>query len=268
MKIVLAVVGAVACSVGLLAFTAESVKHRVVSLDAVPFVQTSLFAPGKSVGLGAVVSETGQVITSYHLVRACGAIRVARNGGAVAGAETVAFDALNDLALLKTGLVGAEPAPFRAGAPGPGRETVYFAGMQGRHGALPARLPLYRARIAALYGPSRDVRMFTFISGWSSEDPTVQPGDSGGPVFDGAGNVLGIVAGQPDISTPATDSVLRRTAFALNAGLVTLFLAAHDVRTVAESAESRSDIPLAERAARSTVRIWCARQEQGSRPAS
>lgn len=144
MKIAAAVLGALASAAGLLGFASDRADRRAVALQGMPFLETSLPGASASVGLGTVVSESGHVVTGYHVVRGCRTLRVARSGEPATGATAIAFDTGNDLAVLKTGLVGVLPAKLRVAARGAVMEAVHFVGMEGRPGAIPRNSPCGR----------------------------------------------------------------------------------------------------------------------------
>jgi S1-C subfamily serine protease len=135
----------------------------------------------------------GLVVTNAHVVAGISRPLVDRRGGRSVQATVVAFDATNDLAVLRVrGLRGA-PLPMAdpdrkvavalVGFPGNGPLTV-----------IPGRLGgTGRALSRDAYGRGPVSRNVTAIRG------EVRPGLSGGPGIDGAGRVRTVVfARRPD----------------------------------------------------------------------
>ncbi|MCU0765864.1 MAG: serine protease [Gammaproteobacteria bacterium] len=137
-------------------------------------------------GSGIVVDEAGHVLTNHHVVQNCKALRV-RKDGTTAGARLQAFDPGNDLALLQaTGLRGVRPAVLRVSTVQLG-EPAFLAGYP-LQGVLSNDLHVGTGMVSALAGPRGDRRMIQL-------SVPVQAGNSGGPVLDEAGQVIGVLLG-------------------------------------------------------------------------
>jgi S1-C subfamily serine protease len=151
-----------------------------------------------TVATGALVPDVatgfamggGRVVTVAHVLRAGGAVRVAGRP-----ARVVRANARLDLAVL---VVPGLPAPR---APGRGARVEVLRA--GRPQALPARV---ERRVTATLG--RAVRPALELSA------AVEPGDSGAPVTDAAGRLVGIVFARSDA----------RTAWAVDASAVRALL--------------------------------------------
>jgi S1-C subfamily serine protease len=85
---------------------------------------------------------------------------------------------------------------------------------------------------------------------------TVQPGSSGGPIFDRSGNVVGIVR-QRLLSTTQINA--QNVNFGINLATVSNFLDTHAVAymTAQTSAKPVDTADLVERARKSTVQVEC-----------
>lgn len=135
-------------------------------------------------GCGVLVSQD-TVLTAWHVLRDGGQPTCQfPAAGIAARGRTVSADATNDLAAIKIQPVEVDPIPLSRSPPHPG-DTVYLAG---RPGGRPDRVTRctvrpYRWRS----GPNGD-----YTLNWS---PGAVGGESGGPVYNSAGELVGILSG-------------------------------------------------------------------------
>jgi TPR repeat protein len=140
----------------------------------------------KITGTGFLITRNGYLVTNYHVVKDCGKMRVQTAAGLL-DAALVRVDAASDLALLKVnGAFDALPVVSSRGARmGATVATVGFPNI-GLQGFEPK---LSKGDISSLAGIQDDVRYFQI-------SVPVQPGNSGGPLVDERGNVVGVVTAQ------------------------------------------------------------------------
>jgi serine protease Do len=138
-----------------------------------------------SSGTGFFVNNDGFLLTNLHVVENCERIIV---NGAVsnANATIVARDSEYDLALLRTNMRGTESGKFRSEEyPIEVGERVLLLGYPGN--AYQTGKPVTReASITKLTGPRDEAH-------WMQMDDIVSLGNSGGPLLDRAGRVIGVV---------------------------------------------------------------------------
>src|SRR5262249_12823339 len=137
----------------------------------------------KSSGTGFFATENGYLLTSYHVVENSNSLFVKAQQG-VYPAKLAAVDKANDLALLKvTGTFSRlSISPSRGVKLGESVFTVGFPNV-----ALQGFAPkLTKGEISSLTGAQDDPREFQI-------SVAVQPGNSGGPLINQYGNVIGIV---------------------------------------------------------------------------
>jgi S1-C subfamily serine protease len=168
-------------------------------------------APAKttSTGSGFAVNET-RYVTNAHVVRACQSIRV--NGKL---AKIVGLDTDLDLAVLSGEAAGDFPG-LRTNGPRVG-EAVIVAGYP--LSSLLGDLSVTTGNVIALSGLMGDQTRFRFSA-------PVQPGNSGGPVLDSSGNVIGIVSARINhlaVAT-ATGSLPENIGFAVTVDRLRSFL--------------------------------------------
>ena len=173
-----------------------------------------------SSGTGFVVSPTGQVLTNEHVIANCRDVRVRGIGPATVRHA----DKRNDLALLQTTGKFSKWAKFRSGRairPGDG---VVVAGFP-LPGLLASDLNITVGNTSAMAGPGNDRRYLQITA-------PVQLGNSGGPLLDLSGHVVGIVVGKLDAIGLAKlkGAVPENVNFAINATVARPFLDALAVR--------------------------------------
>jgi len=201
-----------------------------------------------STGSGFIVSPDGHVLTNEHVVRSCREVRTA----GTRDVKLVAREKRIDLALLKANIGGRKAATFRGGRGIRTGDDVFVVGYP-LHGLLAAEVNVTRGIVSALAGPGEDRRIVQITA-------PVQPGNSGGPVLDASGNVVGVVVGKINALkiAKATGSIPENINFAIGEGAARAFLDAHDVAY--ETVSSGTPINGADIAARAkafTVLIEC-----------
>lgn len=203
-------------------------------------------------GSGFRVGPNGHILTNAHVVAGCTEVRVP--SAPHAPSRRVSVAARNDsadLALLE-GPAGGPSAAFRLGRgirPGAG---VVVAGFP-LHGLLARGVNVSVGSVSALAGPGDDNR-FIQISA------PVQPGNSGGPVLDYAGNIVGVVVARLDAvkTARATGSLPQNVNFAVSAGTARAFLDAEGVTyATAPSDRRRAPEDVAAAARKFTVLVEC-----------
>ena len=203
-------------------------------------------------GSGFRVSAAGHILTNAHVVRGCREVRVPP--APHMKSRRVAVAARNDaadLALLE-GPAGRPSAAFRRGRgirPGAG---VVVAGFP-LHGLLAKTVNVSVGSVSALAGPDDDSRLIQISA-------PVQQGNSGGPVLDAAGKVVGVVVWKLNALKIAetTGSIPQNVNFAVSAGTVRAFLDAEGVAyATAPSVEKRAPEDVAAAARKFTVLVEC-----------
>ncbi len=147
-----------------------------------------------SVGAGFFVNMTGAVLTNAHVINNCDTLIVSRAGGEMVTARPIATELGIDLALINVDCRPDTTAIFApADAPLPNTVTIVGYPNQG----LPPLRPL---RTSGTILPSK-LESTATVARPLSIQADVRPGNSGGPVLDEQGRVIGIVFAAVD--TPA-----------------------------------------------------------------
>jgi len=190
-----------------------------------------------------------RLITNAHVVEGCARLSLA-DGRA---AQVQALDPRSDLALLNvSGL--ATLATLRAGRLRQG-DAVSVVGFP-LNGVLASGAQVTAGNVSALAGMQNDSR-FIQISA------PVQPGNSGGPLVDASGNVVGVVVSKLNALKMAeiTGDIPQNVNFAVSPLVLQGFLEANSVDYKAEpSTRNLSTADVAEQAKRYTFLVQCWKQ--------
>lgn len=203
-----------------------------------------------STGSGFFVSKDGHIVTNAHVVNDCTTISVRPDGATVVPAQLLARDPVNDLAVLKiAGPVERVLALRPSVRLGEGVAAFGFP-----HSNLLATTGNFTlGNVTALAGLKDDSRYLQVSA-------PVQSGNSGGPLLDGSGNVVGVVSAKLDAikMAAARGDLPQNVNFAVKASLATSFLDANNIAyetgTMAEKIEPAD---LAEKAKKASVYITC-----------
>jgi len=135
-------------------------------------------------GSGFFISEDGLILTNRHVVGDAETVNVRLLAGVEVVGRVLRRHALRDVALIKVDLTRTRPLPLRSTALRIGEE-VYAIGAP-----VETRLAasVTRGIVSAL---RRELRAGVEL-GMIQSDAAIQGGNSGGPLLDGSGNVIGI----------------------------------------------------------------------------
>jgi serine protease Do len=166
--------------------------------------------------------------------------------------RNVARDKSSDLALIATDLSPPSTAKWRSSIRQGEDIIVYGFPLAG---VLAAGGNVATGNVSALAGVANDER-FLQISA------PLQPGNSGGPLLDRSGNVVGIVVAKLDALKVASviGDIPQNVNFAIKASVAAAFLEAHGVTHVESAATpALSTADLSDRAKGLTVQVVCTR---------
>jgi len=209
-------------------------------------------ATKSSSGSGIVLNLGGDILTNGHVVRACKSIMVKpMNGEAVAG-HVDTIDPKNDLAVVKTNLNIGIPVNFRlASKPARLGEDIGVIGYP-LTGFLSAEPKATFGQINSVAGFNNDYTLLQISA-------PVQPGNSGGPVLDATGTMVGVVVSQASLAVIAlAGNVPQNVNFAIRGEVAQIFLNAHGVKFfTADQQKKLANDELAALGQKSTVLILC-----------
>ncbi len=195
--------------------------------------------------------ETTFIVTNYHVVEDCAKVTVVYAGKSYE-ASVGAKDANSDLALLETTIPAARPASFSSLSRARLGETVTAAGYP-LQGLLSKSLNVTGGNVSALAGLGDDAKHLQITA-------PLQPGNSGGPLLDASGNVVGVAASKLNAIAAAelTGDLPQNVNFAIKAALVRSFLDIHgvDYQRLPSGTKLEPE-QLAERARQFTVAVHC-----------
>jgi S1-C subfamily serine protease len=195
---------------------------------------------GEAVGTGVVISADGEILTNAHVVAGAQEVRVRFSGNTEpTPAEVVAVDTDNDLALLRVDVDAelpaatlADPASIQIGDP---VVAIGFAlDLDGD--------PTVTAGIVSALDRTLAVSPTDALDGLIQTDAAISSGNSGGPLVNAAGQVIGI-------NTAVAESDAQRAAtnvgFAIGVGEVLDVL--EDLRAGGQREPGFLGVELAER---------------------
>ncbi len=132
--------------------------------------------------------EPGIVVTNAHVVTGTDELRIRRPDGTLREASVLAFDPRRDLAVLSVDRLEQQPLALAEPQVGTDGATVGYPGGQDTPRAAPASIRDDRQVVGRdIYGRERTQRRVLFTSA------RLRQGDSGSPLVDQAGNVVGVV---------------------------------------------------------------------------
>jgi tetratricopeptide (TPR) repeat protein len=182
-------------------------------LDAAPS-DGGKTAATHSFGTGFFVSNQGYILTNNHVVAGCKNLAT----GDGKPLQLLSKNARSDLALLQANFTPSSVAVFRSGAAPKLGDAVVAFGFP-LPGILSSEGNVSTGVLSATSGIQNDIR-FVQISA------PVQPGNSGGPLFDSSGHVIGVVVAKLDALevARATGDVPQNVNFAVHWSEVRAFL--------------------------------------------
>ncbi len=138
-------------------------------------------------GSGVIISADGQIVTNYHVIDKAVSIRCLLNDGRNFDAELIGSDKDTDLALLKLKLpANTPPLPMAEFRRKPVSEGDFVM-------ALGAPWGLNRSiSIGIISCANRYLAGKSEYSLWYQTDASISPGNSGGPMIDVEGRIVGI----------------------------------------------------------------------------
>ena len=167
-------------------------------------------------GTGFLFSSKDYVITNYHVVKGANSIFAKFTNGQTVKAEVVAKDPKNDIAVLK--LVKAPPlsaAPIKLGDSSQARagEKIFTIGYPASK--IMGEKPKYSEGVINAMTGLQDDPAFFQVS------VPVQPGNSGGPLFNERGEVIGITTSSLSLlAIDAMGAIPQNVNYAIKASFV------------------------------------------------
>lgn len=202
-------------------------------------------------GSAFFISLDGYLLTNAHVVDGCTDVRLKGEGRSV---RVIQRDMTNDLALLKSEFRPQTAARFRSGRTVRSGDVAIVVGFP-LSGLLATEANVTVGGVSALAGLGDDFRFLQITA-------PVQPGNSGGPLLDISGNVIGVVTSKLNALSIAriTGDVPQNINFAVNGSVARLFLDGVGIAYVASPSEEKLEpAEVGERAKRFTVMVECLR---------
>jgi S1-C subfamily serine protease len=174
---------------------------------SVVLIQRNPNDPEGGIGSGVVVDEFGNILTSYHVVEGLATVMVRFYDGSSATATVDRTEPERDLAVIKVGRLpaGIQPAVLSGGA-APGDRVMTIGAPFGLDGSVSAGIISATGRNFVVKETGQ------LLTNMIQFDANANPGNSGGPLVDMNGRVVGIVTG---LVNPTNDGVFVGLGFAV-----------------------------------------------------
>jgi len=213
-------------------------------------VQPSPSSPVRSSGSGFFISFDGHVATNHHVVDDCRSVGVVGYGPA----HLLGVDETRDLAVLKVREATiSRPVVFARAEPRLGQDVVVLGFPLGT--LMGDALTVTGGNIASLSGIGGDAHDLQVTA-------PVQPGNSGGPLLDRRGALLGVVTSRLDdaVTYEMSGALPQNVNFAVRSGHLTALMRSLDLEPLHvpdHEIPERSLADVADIGKRSTVQVTC-----------
>jgi hypothetical protein len=195
-----------------------------------------------SSGTGFYVSSTGHIISNHHVVEGCNTVKLTFKGKEVS-ADVLAVDKMNDLAILKADLtpskvysVATEDASLL--------EDIIIAGYPlGKK--VSAAIKTSKGSITALAGYGDNYSEF-------QTDAALNQGNSGGPIMDQKGNVVGVA-----VANYGKQSGVESFNFGIKSSTLKTFASANGLKFLPPNNKDLSNKDLGQLITEATIYLEC-----------
>ena len=193
---------------------ASAVKDSVVAI-------TVSTGSGEAQGSGVIVDDAGHVVTNNHVVSGAqdGKVQVTLTDGRIFTADVVGTDSTTDLAVVK---LEDAPDDLKPAALGDSSEVTVGDPVMAVGNPLGLANTVTTGIVSALDRPvstTEDGSNEAVVTNAIQIDAAVNPGNSGGPLFDAQGRVIGITS---SIATTSSESGSIGLGFAIPVNLADL----------------------------------------------
>ncbi|THK36638.1 trypsin-like serine protease [Ensifer sp. MPMI2T] len=229
----------------------NTILHFVMAKIVALAMSTAALADSPvSSGTGFAVTSDGWLMTNAHVVEKCSRIEVKGRGAA----SDPRIDATNDLALIKVSVsTPLDPLIFRRAPTRLGEDIVAIG--YPLADLLSDSVKITTGNVNALAGLKNDTRYIQIST-------PIQPGNSGGPVVDRDGFLLGVTSAT--FSKQAADEIgitAQNVNFAIRASVGDLFMQSQGIQNLSgDKVAGQSELStadLAEKITPSVVQVLC-----------
>jgi len=167
--------------------------HRASHATGVVDIDTTLgYEGGSAAGTGMLLTSSGDVLTNNHVIRGATAIHVViPSTGRSYAAAVVGYSVGNDVAVLKLKASGLKTVATGNSSTVKVGQSVTAVGNAGGVGGTPSSA---RGRVTAVGRTitASDEGIAEQLTGLIRTNAALQPGDSGGPLLNATGRVIGM----------------------------------------------------------------------------
>ena len=191
---------------------AKEVSDSVVSID----VETS---DGSAKGSGAIISDKGYIVTNNHVISGAKQIQVTLANGTIYSAQIVGTDTTTDLAVIK---LDNPPSDLKAAEFADSDNLAVGESVMAIGNPLGYDDTATVGIVSALNRPVTvsDDNNNDIVTNAVQIDAAVNPGNSGGPTFNAAGQVIGINSSIASTTTSSGTAGSIGIGFAIPSNLV------------------------------------------------
>jgi S1-C subfamily serine protease len=192
-------------------------------------------------GSGFIVSKDGTVITNYHVIEGCELNKVSYKGSQLE-AKVLSIDKVNDIAILKTN-INSDTAFAVSNEDVSLLEDVVVAGFPlGKQ--ISSAIKTHKGVVTALAGAGDNYSFF-------QTDAAINQGNSGGPIINQKGNVIGIA-----VQTWVEEGV-QGVHFGIKSSTLKTFASANGLKFLAPNNRDLSNKELGKLITENTVYVEC-----------
>jgi S1-C subfamily serine protease len=196
----------------------EQLRPAVVEITSTISARNPFGSPSEGAGSGIIIDEQGFILTNYHVIAEADNLEVKFADGTTVSAQVVGRDPGNDLAVIQANVSDQELTTAPLGdsdAIQVGDSVLAIGSPFELEGTLTQGIVSALGRTYASEDGTRPIRNMI------QTDTAVNPGNSGGPLIDCQGEVIGI---NTLLENPTGDSVNVGIAFAVPINAAKQFL--------------------------------------------
>ena len=200
-------------------------------------------------GTGFAVSKDGYLVTNNHVINGCQQVKV-HYQGKVIPAIKIGFDPQNDLAILKADFI--PPAVLTLSREDPDLLEDIFVGGYPFGQQLSTSIKVTRGIISSITGIGNNYSNMQI-------DAALQPGNSGGPILNSKGHVVGVAVAKLDFQKIFEEwqTIPENTNFGIKASIVRNLLKGNGISIPAPNADEISKKQLGKIITRGTFFLSC-----------